>query len=54
MDKNTTYSDCELKYIREEGLEASRAAEVCASEESRKAYEEGKSSKDESWDFYWD
>ena len=54
MDKKFTPSDCELEYIREEGLEASRAAEICASEESRRAYEEKKSGKEESWDYYWD
>jgi hypothetical protein len=39
MDEKS-YSDCELRYIREEGYEPSRAAEICAKEEGARSAEE--------------
>lgn len=49
-----SYSDCELKYIREEGYDPARAAEICAAENRQSEERSGESSKDEGMDEYWD
>ncbi len=55
MDKNSTYSDCEMKYVREEGLDPSQAAEICANREGRGGDEVAeKLNEEESRDFYLD
>lgn len=53
MEEKSTYTECELKHMREEGLDQARAAEICAQAEGRRADEGSeKSSEGESWDFY--
>jgi hypothetical protein len=55
MEKNVTYTECELKHIRDEGLDPWRASEICAKgEESRTDEKSEKSSEDQRWDFYGD
>ena len=49
------YSDCELKYIREEGYEPSKAAEICAKEQAAHSAEEtGESSRDVGEEYWWE
>ncbi len=50
-----SYSDCELRYIREEGYEASQAAEICAKEEggSSSGDTEG-SGRDVEDEYFWE
>jgi hypothetical protein len=48
-----SYSDCELRYIREEGYEPSQAAEICAQEEGRGEDTEG-SGRDVGDDYFWE
>jgi hypothetical protein len=55
MEKTSTYTECEMKHMREEGVDPLRAAEICAKAESRRADEESeKSREDEGRDFYED
>jgi hypothetical protein len=55
MEKNVTHTECELKHIREEGLDPSRATEICGKAEGSRADEKSeKSSEDQRWDFYGD
>ena len=55
MEENVTYTECELKHMREEGLDPSRAAEICANAEARRGDEESeKQNEDERWGFYGD
>jgi len=55
MEENVTYTECQLKHIREEGLDPSRASELCAKAEGSRAGEESeKSSEEQRWDFYGD
>jgi len=55
MEENVTYTECELKHMREEGLDSSRAAEICAQAEGSRPEEKSeKSSQEEGWDFYLD
>lgn len=35
MDERSTYTDCELTCIRDEGYDSSWAAEICADAEGR-------------------
>lgn len=53
MDAKSTYSECELRYI-DQGYDLAQAAETCAEGEDQPSDEQtGKSSQDESRDFYW-
>ncbi len=53
MEEKSTYTECELRHMRDEGLDPSRAAEICAKAEGRRADEGSeKSSEEEGWDFY--
>jgi len=55
MEENVAYTECELKHIGEEGLDPSRASELCAKAEGSGAGEKvEKSSEDQRWDFYGD
>jgi hypothetical protein len=47
MDKKADYTECELKYIKEAGLSASAAAEICANDESRSRSEKKNRSSDD-------
>ena len=49
-----SYSDCELRYIREEGYEPSRAAEICAKEEGRSGEDTEGSGRDVEDEYFWE
>lgn len=51
MEEKSIYTDCELRYIRNAGLDPKQAAEVCAQAEGRASDEDRrKSSEEEIWD----
>jgi hypothetical protein len=53
MDAETTYSECELRYI-DQGYDLARAAETCAEAEGRSSGDQtGKSNQGESREDYW-
>ena len=51
MEEKSTYTECEMKYIRYAGFEPSQAAEVCAKAQGLTS-DEGveTSSEEEFWD----
>jgi hypothetical protein len=51
MEEKSTYTDCELRYIRNAGYDPKQAAEACAQAEGRASDEDrGNSSEEEIWD----
>ena len=55
MEENVVHTECELKHIREEGLDLSRASEMCSQAVGSGADEKSeKSSEEQRWDFYGD
>ncbi|HXZ36133.1 MAG TPA: hypothetical protein VEL68_08955 [Thermodesulfobacteriota bacterium] len=46
MEEKSTYTDCELRYIRNAGYDPKQASEVCAQADE----DRGKSSEEEIWD----
>jgi hypothetical protein len=54
MDESSAYSECELKFVRDEGYDPAQAAEICANAEDRFSKEDaGKSNPEEDWGEYW-
>ena len=50
----SVYTECELRHMMEEGLEPSKAAEICAKAESPRRDEESAKSSDDDWHIYGD
>ena len=51
MEEKSTYTECEMKYIRYAGFEPAQAAEVCAKAQGRPSGDEKEeSSEEEFWD----
>ncbi len=54
MEDTSAYSECELRFVRDEGYDPAQAAEICANAEDRFSKEdEGKPSREEDWEEYW-
>ncbi len=51
MEEKTTYSECEMKYVRYAGLSPEQATEVCAAAERRDMDEEREKAREEE---FWD
>jgi hypothetical protein len=54
MEEELTFTECEKKFVREEGYDPAQAAEICANAEGRFSDEETRRPRqEEDWGEYW-
>jgi len=54
MEEELTFTECEMKFVRDEGYDPAQAAEICANAEGRFSHgETSRPSQEEDWGEYW-